>query len=107
MIFTIKKAIVDDIQTQKSATVIFFIFPAVVSLILSLINIAFINQFCPETLPIGKRVSIQKFKFLIKNFFNEFQDAKKTTMTDVYNALVPWQLFKFNAIHNVKSVDGK
>jgi MFS family permease len=69
------------------STVIFFIFPAIVSLILSLINIGFISQYCPETLPITKR------------------DAKKTTINDVYNLVVLWQLFKFNAIHNVKSVD--
>ncbi|CAF0757629.1 unnamed protein product [Adineta steineri] len=69
------------------STVIFFIFPAIVSLILSLINIAFVNQFCPETLPLSKR------------------DGKQTTLTDVYNAILPWNLFKFNAIHNVKSLD--
>lgn len=38
------------------SSVIFFVFPAGVSLLLSMINIAFINQCCPETLPISKRV---------------------------------------------------
>ncbi|UJR25310.1 hypothetical protein I4U23_006661 [Adineta vaga] len=69
------------------STVMFFIFPAIVSLILSLINIAFISQFCPETLPVSKR------------------DAKQTTIEDVYNAVLPWHLFKFTSIHNVKSLD--
>jgi MFS family permease len=41
-----------------NSTVIFFIFPAIVSLVLSLINITFINQLCPETLPVTKRVRI-------------------------------------------------
>jgi len=45
------------------STVIFFVFPAVISLILSLINIAFISQFCPETLPSTKRVRISKLYF--------------------------------------------
>jgi len=39
-----------------NSSVSFFILPASVSLILSLINIAFVNHFCPETLPISKRV---------------------------------------------------
>lgn len=71
------------------STVMFFILPASVSLFLSLINIAFISQFCPETLPISKR------------------NDKQTTINDVYNAILPWRLFSFEAIHNVKSVDGK
>jgi len=45
--------------------VIFFIFPAVVSLILSLINITFISEFCPETLPITKRVFINECNLLL------------------------------------------
>ncbi|CAM4775846.1 unnamed protein product [Rotaria magnacalcarata] len=69
------------------STVIFFIFPAVVSLVLSFINIVFVIQYCPETLPVSKRVS------------------KKTTITDIYNTILPWHLFRFTAIHNVKSVD--
>lgn len=69
------------------SSVAFFIFPAAISLILSLINITFISEFCPETLPVTKR------------------ETNKTTLNDIYNAIVPWQLFKFNAIHNVKSVD--
>jgi len=47
------------------STVIFFIFPAVISLVLSLINIAFISQYCPETLPLSKRVRILRFNFLL------------------------------------------
>jgi MFS family permease len=39
-----------------NSSVSFFIFPAGVSLVLSLINIGFINAYCPETLPISKRV---------------------------------------------------
>jgi MFS family permease len=39
-----------------NSSVSFFILPATVSLVLSLINIGFINKFCPETLPIAKRV---------------------------------------------------
>jgi hypothetical protein len=27
-------------------------------------------------------------------------------MTDIYNAILPWRLFRFTAIHNVKSLDG-
>jgi MFS family permease len=38
--------------------VAFFIVPAIVSLLLSLINIAIVTQFCPETLPVAKRVSV-------------------------------------------------
>ena len=40
------------------STVIFFILPAAVSLVLSLINIAFVSQCCPETLPVSKRVRL-------------------------------------------------
>ncbi|CAF1429974.1 unnamed protein product [Adineta ricciae] len=69
------------------STVMFFIFPAIVSLVLSLINIAFISEFCPETLPMSKR------------------DAKETTVDDIYNAVLPWHLFRFTAIHNCKSLD--
>jgi hypothetical protein len=46
------------------SSVSFFIFPAGVSLTLSLINIGFINTFCPETLPISKRVC----DFILKEF---------------------------------------
>jgi MFS family permease len=42
------------------STVSFFILPAIISLVLSLINIAFISQYCPETLPISKRVRLFK-----------------------------------------------
>ncbi|CAF4492742.1 unnamed protein product [Rotaria sp. Silwood2] len=69
------------------STVIFFIFPAIVSLILSLINIVFISQYCPETLPVSKR------------------DSQQTKITNIYNKILPWHLFKFTAIHNAKSVD--
>lgn len=43
-----------------SSSVSFFTFPAGVSLLLSLINIAFIYRSCPETLPVSKRVRIAK-----------------------------------------------
>jgi MFS family permease len=49
-----------------NSSVSFFIFPASVSLVLSLINIGFINKFCPETLPISKRVCV----FVLKFFFD-------------------------------------
>ena len=39
--------------------VAFFIVPAIVSLLLSLINIAIVTQFCPETLPVAKRVRLE------------------------------------------------
>ncbi|CAF1138710.1 unnamed protein product [Rotaria sordida] len=70
-----------------NSTMMFFIVPAVISLVLSLINIVFIIQCCPETLPIAKR------------------NSKQTTITDISNKILPWHLFKFTAIHNVKSVD--
>ena len=35
-----------------------------------------------------------------------FKDAKHPTMTDISKSLIPWQLFKFDNIHNVKSVNG-
>ncbi|CAF1004284.1 unnamed protein product [Adineta steineri] len=68
-----------------ASSVSFFILPACVSLVLSLINIGFISKFCPETLPISKR------------------NETKTSITDVYNAIFPWRLFKFSTIHNIKS----
>ncbi|CAF0748312.1 unnamed protein product [Adineta steineri] len=68
-----------------ASSVSFFILPACVSLVLSLINIGFIIKFCPETLPISKR------------------NETKTSITDVYNAIFPWRLFKFSTIHNIKS----
>lgn len=91
---------------SPKSTVIFFIFPAVVSLILSLINIAFVNQYCPETLPINKRVIMKRSVFSLTSFLGS-QEAKQTTIKDVYTSIIPWQLFKFDRIHNVKSVNGR
>ncbi|CAF0792523.1 unnamed protein product [Adineta ricciae] len=68
----------------STSSVSFFIFPACVSLILSLINIGFIYRYCPETLPIAKR------------------NETKTTIKDVYNAIIPWRLFQFCAIRKAK-----
>ncbi|UJR23605.1 hypothetical protein I4U23_026593 [Adineta vaga] len=69
----------------SSSSVSFFIVPACVSLVLSLINIGFIYRCCPETLPISKR------------------NGRKTTINDVFNAIIPWRLFQFSAIHKTKS----
>ena len=44
------------ISYWSTSSVSFFIFPACVSLVLSLINIGFIYRYCPETLPVAKRV---------------------------------------------------
>jgi len=68
-----------------NSSVSFFILPASVSLTLSLINIAFVNHFCPETLPISKR------------------NVRKTSLADIYNSIYPWRLFRFSVVHNVKS----
>ncbi|CAF1171290.1 unnamed protein product [Adineta ricciae] len=68
----------------STSSVSFFIVPACVSLVLSLINIGFIYRYCPETLPIAKR------------------NETKTTIKDVYNAIIPWRLFQFRAIRKAK-----
>ena len=89
--------------------VAFFIVPAIVSLLLSLINIAIVTQFCPETLPVAKRVRLAASCSVFSDACvcsSAFQEAKKTTVDDVCNTILPWRLFKFSAIHNVKSVDG-
>ncbi|CAF0774572.1 unnamed protein product, partial [Didymodactylos carnosus] len=65
----------------------FYVLPATISLVLSLINIAFISFLCPETLPESKR------------------NEEVKTISDISNVIFPWHLFKFSALKTIKTMD--